>query len=443
MTRRPNQLIKPTADFLHLNTTTTMHTSINNPPQQSTGLRLTPLPKLIPLLLIACLAIATGCRDDDPSRYPSVAVPGYEPKDYVADLAHPNPEIVFNAVSALCPLADKIETALSKPGEQNSYLSHATAKAAYQGVLALLKSREPRLVAVSLRFLQLLGPDDKAKSDLVAPISQLESSHPLVQFEQVAALTVLATNTTQLPAPLLRRLLHSPSWMVSRATYQLIDKLQDETLRAELLARYPQVTEEREKLLILSAFTRTPGPKAIELLQQELLTASKEKIRLAAAGLLVSNLDISGVGEWLATHYPHFSPEAREIIIRGCARSNGDNKAATELLIRFLVHGYQPDADLLRWLHSVLQHAPETLPDHLQRLERAVRTSPTLGVAWAAEWQKRAQARARLAALNQEFPALAQEFTAKAQAMFAKHNIPADKQRRYLENLSNLESLQP
>ncbi len=372
-----------------------------------------------------------------------VGVPGYEPKDYVADLSHANPEIVFNAVSVLCPMADKIETAMSKPGETNSYLSHATAKAAYQGVLPLLKSRDPRLVAVSLRFLQLLGTEEQAKPDLIARIGQIQSTHPLVQFEQVVALTTLATNTTRLPASLTHRLLHSPSWMVSRATYQLIDKLQDETLRVELLTRYPTVSEDREKLLILAAFTRTPGPKAIELLQQELLTSSKEKIRLAAAGLLVSNLDIPGVGEWLATHYPHFSSEAREIIIKGCARSNGDDMAGTELLSRFLIQGYLPDEDLLRWLHSVLQREPETLPDHLQRLERAVRTSPNLGVTWAAEWQKRAQARVRLAALNQEFPALAQEFTAKAQAMFAKHNIPANKQRRYLESLSNLESLQP
>ena len=416
---------------------------MNNPPQQPTTLRLTSLPKLIPLLLAACLAIATGCRDDDPSRYPTVTIPGYEVKDYVADLAHPNPEIVFNAVSALCPLADKIETALSKPGDTNSYLSHETAKAAYQGVLPLLKSRDPRLVAVSLRFFQLLGTTYDASSGLIAPISQIESTHPLVQFEQVGALNVLVTNTAQLPAQSLRRLLHSPSWMVSRATYPLIGKLQHETLRAELLARYPAATEAREKLLILSAFARTPGAKAIELCQEELLSSNQNKIRLTAAGLLVSNLDIPGVGEWLATHYPRFNPEVRETIINGCARSNGDDKAGTELLSRFLIQGHQPDKDLMRWLLEVLAREPETLPDHLQRLEKAVRTSPTLGVTWAAEWQARAQARARFASLSKEFPSLAQEFTAKAQALFAKHKIPDEKQKRYLEALANLDSAQP
>lgn len=420
-----------------------MQTPTINATRSLSARRLTRVPNLIPLLLVTCLAIATGCRDEDPSRYPSVAIPGYEPKDHVADLSHPNPEIVFNAVSVLCTLASEIGTAMSKPGETNYYLSHATAKAAYQGVLPLLKSRDPRLVAVSLRFFQLLGPDDKTKSDLAAPIGQIESSHPLVQFEQVAALTILATNTAQLPAPLLRRLLHSPSWMVSRATHQLIDKLQDETLRAELLARYPAVTEEREKLLILIAFTQAPGPKAVELLEQELLTAGKEKVRLAAAGILASNLEIPGVGEWLATHYPRLSPEVRHAIISQCKSSNGDQPDRTELISRFLAQGYQPDENLRPWLHSVLKREPETLPEHLQRLERAVRTSPAFRATWAAEWQARAQARARFAALNQEFPSLAQEFAAKAQAMFQKHNLPADKQKAYLGKLANLESLQP
>lgn len=420
-----------------------MQTHMNNQPKPPTAPRLTSLLKLTPLLLAACLAIATGCRDEDPSRYPSVAIPGYDLKDYVTDLSHPNPEIVFNAVSALCPMADDLGTVLNKPSETNSYLTHATAKAAYQGVLPLLKSRDPRLVAVSLRFLQRLGTTYDGSSGLIAPISQIESSHPLIQFEQVSALHVLATNTTKLPAPLLRRLLHSPSWIVSRTTYQLIGKVQDTTLRTELLARYSAATEEREKLLILSAFTEAPGPKAIELFQQELFSSNQKKIRLAAAGILASNLDIPGVGEWLATHYPRFTPEVRNTIINGCARSNGDAKDGTELLSRFLLQGHQPDEDLMRWLLEVLAREPETLPEHLQRLEKAVRTNPTLAVTWAAEWQARAQARARFTALNKEFPALAQEFTAKAQAIFAKHKIPDQKQQSYLQRIANLESLQP
>lgn len=82
-----------------------MQTPMINSPHRSSELGLTSLPKVVPLLLVTCLAIVTGCRDDDPSRYPSVAVPGYELPDYVSDLSHPNPEIVFNAVCLLTPEA--------------------------------------------------------------------------------------------------------------------------------------------------------------------------------------------------------------------------------------------------------------------------------------------------------------------------------------------------
>lgn len=420
-----------------------MQTPMNNTRKKTTAPCLTSFPKLIPLLLVACLAIATGCRDEDPSRYPAVGVPGYEPKDYVGDLSHANPEIVFNAVSVLCTEASMLRSALAKPGEPNSYLGHATAKAACQGVLPLLKSRDPRLVAVSLRFFQLMGTNYEASANLIAPISQIESTHPLIQFEQVGALHVLVTNTTQLPAPLLRRLLHSPSWIVSRSTYQLIDKLQDAALRAELLARYPKASEEREKLLILSAFNQAPGPQAIALLQQELLSSKQEKIRLFAATLLASHLGAHGVGEWLASSYPRLSPDARHAVIEHCDRWEEQEVSGAELIRRFLLQGYQPKDDFRALLNQMFNEAADPLPPHLQRLDQAVRAHATLGEWWKSERAERAEAKAHFAALQKEYPALAEELAAKARAMFAKHKIPSDKQQQYLAGLATLNSLKP
>lgn len=410
--------MKPTADFLQLNTTTTMPPSMNHQTRPTTATRLTALPKLIPLLLAACLAIAVGCRDDDPSRYPSIEIQGFEPQDYVADLSHSNPEVVFNALSILFPVARDMGARLAGSTDSNLSVDYSTSKAAYQKLFPLLKSRDPRLLAVTLRFLQHFGPASPDRASLAASISRLESQHPLVQFEQVAALTVLATNASQLPPALLPRLLHSPSWMISRATYQLVNKVEDETLRAELLARYAATTEEREKLLILTAFTSTPSPKVIAFLQQELLTSDKQKIREFIAKILASNLDIPGVDTWLATNYQHLSLAARHAVVSLFPSSHTDKGTWIELLTQFLTQGYQPENSFYSALNGLIDDAPDPLPANLQRLDQVVRAHPLIGEKWKSDRAERAQAREHFAALQKEFPTLAQEFTAKAQAMF-------------------------
>lgn len=45
-----------------------MQTPMSNTPHRSTEPRLTSLPKLVPLSLVACLAIATGCATFDPEN---------------------------------------------------------------------------------------------------------------------------------------------------------------------------------------------------------------------------------------------------------------------------------------------------------------------------------------------------------------------------------------
>lgn len=420
-----------------------MQMTTHHTPNRSLKPRLTPLLKLIPLLLAACLAIATGCREDDPSRYPSVTVPGFEPKDYIADLSHPNPEIVFNAVCLLTPGAGDLGKTLDGGRSEPPTEAYRTAQAVHQKVLPLLQSRDPRLVAVSLRFFQFFGSTYRDKAGFIAPISQIQSTHPLVQFEQVTALGVLVTNTAQLPAPLLRRLLQSPSWMVSRATYALIDRLQVEPLRAELLARYPAATEEREKLLILSAFAHAPGPQVIALLQQELLSSHQEKLRLFAGGFLASHLEIPGVGEWLGTNYPRLSPDARHAVIAKCLYSEDQEATMAELIRQFLTQGYQPDGDFTPVLNDLFDRAPDPLPAHLQRLDQALRSHPTLAEAWKSQRAERAEARDHFAALQKEYPALAQELTEKAKALFAKHKIPEDKQQAYFSQIPKLDSLKP
>ena len=398
------------------------------------------IPKPTAVLLAACLVVAAGCNEEEFFRYPSLSVPEFTPDDYIRDLSNHNPEVVYNAVCNLGSGARDFGRALGGEKADPTSKEYRTAQTVYRKLRPLLQARDPQVVAASLRFLQLFSEDYKPKAELIDPISHIQSAHPQVQFEQVAALSALVTNTTRLPAQLLRRLLASPSWIVSRNTYQLIDQLADETLRQELVRRYRSTADETERLLLLTAFRREPAPVEIELLKQETLTAASPKIRHAAGGLLVANLATAGILPWIADHYPQFRPEDRTLLFDACA--GWDAESAADLVCRFLAQGHVPNDDFLQKLNKRLEEEPGSRPSYLVRVEQAVQAAPALAGRWQMLREKTEQARARFAALQREYAPLSREFIEKTQALLTRYDVPAAKQQPFLEPISNLKQIE-
>lgn len=392
------------------------------------------LSKLLPVLLAVSLLVGIGCKDEEEfSRYPSVSVPGYDLTNYIPDLAHSNPEVVLNAVVILGSAASDFGKQLGGDKADPASEGYRIADEVYHRVLPLLQSRHPQVVAASLHFFQRFSSQFSRKAELVSPISQIQSPHPLVQFEQVTALQMLGTNVTQLPAPLLRRLVASPSWLVARQTYGLIDSLRDPALRAELLQRYPSLTEERERLLLLTAFTREPGPAAIELLQRELLTSASPRLRQSAGQILVANLELPGLLDWFISHYSQFRPEDRTALFEA--------HHVSELHIAFIARGYVPDDDFLPRLIMKLEDESDEGSDYRLRLEKAVVASPALAAQWQRLRADRARARAQFAAIEKEYAPLAQAFREQSRAVFLKHKVPAENQNQFIEQIPALNRL--
>ena len=392
------------------------------------------MPKLIPVLLAACLLVAAGCKDEKEfSRYPSVMVPEYGSSDYNRDLSDRNPEVVYNAVCNLGIHARRFGESLGGEKADPTSEGYRTAKDVYQKVLPLLQAREPQLVAASLRFLQLFSEDYKPKTELIAPISQVQSAHPLVQFEQVAVLSLLVTNTTRLPAPLLRGLLASPSWIVSRQTYALVDQLRDATLRAELVRRYHSTTEERERLLLLTAFYHAPGPAELELLKHELLTSANPKLRQSAGRILAENLELPGLVSWINSHYSQLQLDDRTVIFQAC--DDSDVKSS------FLAQGYVPTEGFLERLSHDIDEEAANRSAHTLQIEKAVQAAPAL----AADWQKLradcARASAQFTAIEKEYTPLARAFLEQSRAVFSKHKVPAEKQNKFIGQIPALNRL--
>lgn len=390
-------------------------------------------------LLAFSLGCLAGCNEEKFSRYPSLEVPGYEIADYLAALSDPNPEIVYNAVCRLGAEGRGLGEALGGSKVDPTTAKYRTAQAVYDKVRALLQARDPQVVAASLRFLQLFSAEYKPKAELVEPVGRVQSVHPLVQYEQVAALGVLVSEEVRPPEAVVRRLLASPSWIVSRSAYQLVSRMPGSTLRRELAGRYRSTGDERERLLLLTVFAAELTPEEISLLKQEALGATSPRIRRAAAELIGANVDPSVYLPWVVEHYGEWSPEDRERWFEVAVHS--DKEPVVRLVCQFLAKGHVPSEDALQSLSAKMERVNGELPTWAAEIDQAVRATPALAGRWETMRRQAADARARYAALRQEYEPLAAEFTTKARGVLTKHAVPAAEQEELFKGVADLSRL--
>ncbi len=393
--------------------------------------------KSIAALSLLSLLVLAGCDKEEFSRYPSVAVPGFTAADYIRDLSNPDPEVVYNAICNIGGDAQDIGRTLCDEKADTTSEKYSLAKEAYGKIRSLLQADDPQIVAASLRFLQLFSADYKPRAELVEPVCQIKNEHPLVQFEQIAALGKCVGDTTIVPAPLLRRLLDSPSWVASRSSYGLINKLADESLRGELVKRYRATADEKERLLLLTAFGHRPGPVEIELIEQELLATDSVRIRQAACGLLTENLQSPGVVAWLADNYQRLQPDLRQMVFHACAKL--DTEGGADLACRLLEQGQVPDDGFLRTLSDLLEKEPDNHTACLKRVEQTVRARPELAARLEGVREKMAKVRARYVSMRQEYEPISREFIGKARELLNKYNVPAEKQEQFFKTVANPE----
>lgn len=394
------------------------------------------------MLTIASLVLVAGCDEKERfSRYPSVGIPRFEASEYVAQLSDKDPEVIYNAVCNLGLSAEDFGDALwgdkkgSEPASEEEWL---VAQNVYTNICTLLGSKEPMVVAASLRFLQLFAKDHEQRSELIEPVCRIKSSHPLVQYEQVEILNRLTDDTTRLPEPLLRRLLNSKSWVVSRSTYELIGRLRDEPLRKELVARYRASKEENERLILLGALSEHAGPEEIELAQQEVFSAASTNISRRAVMLLAENLDAPGVFAWVVDHFQQLcSADAEEseifdLVFDVNAEKRGE--AARYLLDR----GYVPGDDYLKQLNQRIENKPEAVPPELQQVVQELITVPEVAERWQAIRQKTDDKKQQCAVLEEALKPLREEYQVKVQSVLAEHGVPEEVQKKYMKQVGSV-----
>jgi len=401
--------------------------------------------KVIFVLTAMSLLGISNCNEEGFSRYPSVSVPEFANEDYYNQLSGKNTEVVYNAVVNLGEQAARLSKLLSDDKANKNSPEYITAEKIYHKIVTLLNSSDSKVAAASLRFLQLFSANYSKKAELLGPVTKINSNNPQVIYEQMMMLERIAGKDTVIDNSLLRKFLDSPSWIVSRSSYLLVNKLENENLRKELIARYKTLSNEQEKLLILNAFKTRSGDSDVDFFFSEIESTKNSKIRYAIYDILGNCKDREKALAWFTQNYEKITPDDRSYLFKHYAATM-EEYFSSRLLAILLSNGFMPGTDFIKVLGDRLDaysektalspQEKEYLYD-LKIIEKALIDGKTMAVYWQSLSLERKAINDKIAKLQVEYNAVAVDAAAKIDAIFKKYGVSEKMRKEYLENITN------
>lgn len=398
---------------------------------------------------VICSLFISGCYNTDEyfSRYPYIDIPQYKVGDYLNLLSDKNPEIVYSSIVVLGPHARWMgERLSSKKSDKTSAEYNAeciTALNAYKKVLILLNSKDKRVLAATLRFLQFFCKEYKMKAELLEPVLQIKSNDPQILYEQILALNIIADKDSDIPDAVLRKFLNNHSWIVSRSAYLLVNSLKNERIRKELFHKYKSFNEEKEKLLILTAFKAQCSDSLTDSFLEEVLKTKNAKIRNEIYDILVNCQNQEKVLLWLDQNYDKLASADKEYLFL----LSGEPKFLSKLKILWLKHGFMPQASFLEDLNKdldgfegktdVSESDKERLNDLLE-IEKTLQTNKLLSEQWTALRKKTKALNAELINVQNGYNIITQEYVKKIVEYLDEHNVSDEKKQEYIKGVDEL-----
>lgn len=304
------------------------------------------------ILTLTCLFFP-GCGNsaDRIFRYPHIVIPDYEAKDYYRFLYDDDATLVYNAVCNLIDEASSIAKTLSDRKSDTKSPHFVLASLTYRRVVELLGSKDDRIVAACLRFLQFFAPDYKRKEELTAPVLKVARTGTNVRYEQILTLSAIASEKTLISDAFLKSALFDPSWLVSRAAYSLAGSLPNIATQRILISRYMASDVEYEKLLILAALRRALSADVFAFLSREALETKNERIRRQILGMLGNTVDTAAVLRWVSSNHDRLSPD--DIALMAGSHDFTDDFSAA-LYGVYIQGGWAPDDDFFEELYGIV-----------------------------------------------------------------------------------------
>lgn len=398
--------------------------------------------------MAVCFLLISGCYKEEFSRYPFISIPQFEGADYLNLLSDKNPEIVYNSIVNLGGQAEEMGVTLSDEKVDKNSTKYITALHTYKKIVGLLNSRDTRVAIASLRFLQIFGNKYKAKPEVGKPVLQVRNNNPQVVYEQITLLCAVADKDLNIPDATLREFLNNPSWVVSRSAYALVNSLEHDRLRRELINKYRVMHDEKEKLLILTALQNKFSDYVADFLFTELLTTKSNKIRDKIFNMLDSGKNQEKVLSWVDKNYNRILAVGGEYLFVLHA-GKVHKKFSSRLLGIFINGNFAVDKKFLEQLNKNIEECKvkkELSPadrgnfDNLLEIEKALLANKLLAEQWRALRKKTEIRDTELTALQNEYDPIVKDFAIKADSVFEKYNISSEKRQEIKQSILESDS---
>jgi hypothetical protein len=301
-----------------------------------------------------------------------------------------------------------------------------------------------------LRFLQRFSSRYNAKEELIVPVLKVKSSNPLVLYEQVDALRIIANKNSKIPIKTVRQFLNNRSWIVSRSAYRLVDSLESNMLRRELIAKYRAMKDIKEKLLILTAMETRYDDYVADFLFAEALTTKDSKIRHKIFNMLSGAEDQNKILSMVDKNYEKFIAIDGQYLFQQNALTMEETFSG-KLLSIFISKGFPAGEKFLEALNEKLEEYKGKLEEikknkdgdpsdlsklgNLMQLEKVVSENKTLSGQWALLKDRAKALDAKADKLQKEYNALAEEYVFKADGIFKKYNISDKKRQEFKDGI--------
>jgi hypothetical protein len=199
-----------------------------------------------------------------------------------------------------------------------------------------LQAKSLKVRLASVHFIKLMGIGYDNKDELVKLLLAVKSGNDFLDFELVSALSYLCSLEAIAGEEYIRAFLASPSWLVSRAAYGLVDVNRNTALRRELIGKYKAEKDEKEKLLLLTSLSSSYENEFAAFIVDELSKTGDDKIRQTLLGILVNPAEIDPCIALIDEQYSNFSAPVIDGLVKNIYANIGSdfNRDLVMLLIR-------------------------------------------------------------------------------------------------------------
>jgi len=213
-------------------------------------------------------------------------------------------------------------------------------------IFELLNFRDDLILTSAIRFLRIGAGKFADKNLLTEKLLKIKSKSTNVNYEIINALALLSNKDTKIDVEYLKYFMNNKSWLVSRSTYQLIDKLENIALREEVIIRYKKTDEQFEKILFLNALKTDFDEKIFDFYKMELLNNNDILIRKNILRNLKYAKDKNSLLIWCNENYSVFSKNDIKELGESCSDDIYDD-FSYNIMILLLNKGFDPYENVL------------------------------------------------------------------------------------------------